>query len=176
MSVPVPKAKPVFSGIEALRPDTSGWNLVVKVVDAKVVVDKPARGPLKPQKVAECTVGDASGVVLLTARNEQVELMKPGSYVTLRNAKVDMFRGSMRLAVNQWGKMEPATGHSFEPKLDNNLSQVEFELIPVPQAEKPAAPAEAAAAAEGEAAPAAEAAAEEAAAEPAPAEEAPASS
>lgn len=31
MSVPVPKAKPVFSGIEALRPDTSGWNLVVKV-------------------------------------------------------------------------------------------------------------------------------------------------
>lgn len=158
----VPKQKPVFSGIEALRPDTSGWNLVVKVgclvgrgsggaagtaqggpgpargaptgapprlgaprsmrsdggmrwgwaarraglpppcggrapaaaapsrratgpahnltppfaaprqvVDAKVVVDKPARGPLKPQKVAECTVGDASGVVLLTARNEQ---------------------------------------------------------------------------------------------------------
>lgn len=42
-----------------------------QVVDAKVVVDKPARGPLKPQKVAECTVGDASGVVLLTARNEQ---------------------------------------------------------------------------------------------------------
>ncbi len=36
-----------------------------------MVVDKPARGPLKPQKVAECTVGDASGVVLLTARNEQ---------------------------------------------------------------------------------------------------------
>lgn len=29
--------------------------------------------------------------------------MKPGSYVTLRNAKVDMFRGSMRLAVNQVG-------------------------------------------------------------------------
>jgi hypothetical protein len=27
--------------------------------------------------------------------------MKPGSYVTLRNAKVDMFRSSMRLVVNQ---------------------------------------------------------------------------
>ncbi|PRW33839.1 Nucleic acid- OB-fold [Chlorella sorokiniana] len=170
------KQKPVFSGIEALRPDTSGWNLVVKVVDAKVVVDKPARGPLKPQKVAECTVGDASGVVLLTARNEQVELMKPGTYVTLRNAKVDMFRGSMRLAVNQWGKIEPASGHNFEPKLDNNLSLVEFELIPVPQPEKPAAAAEApAVAAEFEAAPAP--GGEEAAAEPAAAaEEAPASS
>lgn len=80
----------------------------------------------------------------------------------------------------QWGKIEPATGHSFEPKLDNNLSLVEFELIPVPQAEKPAAAAEAPAAAteaEFEAAPAPDAAAEEAAAEPAAAaEEAPASS
>ncbi len=27
----VPKQKPTFSGVEALRPDTSGWNLVVKV-------------------------------------------------------------------------------------------------------------------------------------------------
>ena len=149
-----------------------------------------------------------------------VELMKPGSYVTLRNAKIDMFRGSMRLAVNQargggaltglwvlvlrvvgvarqqsdmvpvavalrveagvrvphavphaacllappssatpaaahplvccappsahpalhcpppplllqWGKMEPASGQSFQPKADYNLSLVEYELIPV---------------------------------------------
>lgn len=32
-----------------------------------------------------------------------VDLAKPGSYLTLRNAKIDMFRGSMRLAVNQVG-------------------------------------------------------------------------
>jgi len=37
-----------------------------------------------------------------------VDLMKPGSYVTLRNAKVDMFRGSMRLAVNQVGRARGA--------------------------------------------------------------------
>jgi hypothetical protein len=43
----------------------------LQVVDVKVVVDKPARGPLKPQKVAECTVGDETGIILLTARNEQ---------------------------------------------------------------------------------------------------------
>ena len=34
-----------------------------------------------------------------------VELMKPGNWVTLRNAKVDMFRGSMRLVVNQVSKL-----------------------------------------------------------------------
>lgn len=35
--------------------------------------------------------------------------------------------------------MEAASGHSFEPKPDFNLSLVEFELVPVPQPEKPAA-------------------------------------
>ncbi|KAL4430586.1 hypothetical protein ABPG77_005826 [Micractinium sp. CCAP 211/92] len=145
---------PVFGKVEGLRPDTSGHNLVVKVIDAKLVVDKPARGALKPQRVAECTVGDETGCILLTARNEQVDLAKPGSYLTLRNAKIDMFRGSMRLAVNQWGKVEPASGHSFQPKADFNLSLVEYELVPVPQ--EVAAPAAAPAV---EDAPAAEAAA-----------------
>lgn len=119
------------------------------------MVDKPARGALKPQRVAECTVGDETGCILLTARNEQVDVAKPGSYLTLRNAKIDMFRGSMRLAVNQWGKVEPASGHSFQPKTDFNLSFVEYELVPVPQEVAAPAPVPAA-----EAAPEAEPAAD----------------
>ena len=39
-----------------------------------------------------------------------------GAYCTVHNAKVDMFRGSMRLVVDQWGSLEPATGARFEPK------------------------------------------------------------
>ena len=57
-----------------------------------MVVDKPARGPLKPQKVAECTVGDASGVVLLTARNEQGAL-----WVGLRLARCCSRAAAVRL-------------------------------------------------------------------------------
>lgn len=34
----------------------------------------------------------------------------------LRNARIDMFRGSMRLAVDQWGKIEETTG-DFTPKV-----------------------------------------------------------
>lgn len=32
--------------------------------------------------------------------------MEEGQYLTLRNAKIDMYKGSMRLAVNQWGVIE----------------------------------------------------------------------
>ena len=43
-----------------------------QVLDApKTVVDKPARAGVRPQKIMECLVGDASGVILFTARNEQ---------------------------------------------------------------------------------------------------------
>ena len=43
--------------------------------------------------------------------------MRPGSYMTLRNAKIDMLRGNMRLAVGLGGKIDQAPGGTaFEPK------------------------------------------------------------
>lgn len=57
--------------------------------------------------------------------------MKEGSTVTLRNAKIDMFKGSMRLAVDKWGRVEVAEPASFTVKEDNNLSLIEYELVNV---------------------------------------------
>ncbi|CAI7910563.1 unnamed protein product [Closterium sp. NIES-54] len=74
---------------------------------------------------------DETGVIVFTARNEQVDVLKEGATVNLRNAKIDMFRGSMRLAVDKWGLVEPTEDASFKPKEDNNLSLVEYELVNV---------------------------------------------
>lgn len=125
MATGIVKKKPVFTTVGALRPDTSGHNLTVKVglqssgsarscllcgcaaawhpaprgpapdwqprksgdalgtlllprclqvLGAKIVLDRPARPGGKPQRIAECTVGDATGIILFTARNEQGEL------------------------------------------------------------------------------------------------------
>ncbi|KAJ4972896.1 hypothetical protein NE237_006070 [Protea cynaroides] len=60
-----------------------------------------------------------------------VDLMKPDSTVILRNAKIDMFKGSMRLAVDKWGRVEVTEPASFTVKEDNNLSLVEYELVNV---------------------------------------------
>lgn len=60
-----------------------------------------------------------------------VDLMKVGATVTVRNAKIDMFKGSMRLAVDKWGRVEAAEPADFTVKEDNNLSLVEFELVTV---------------------------------------------
>jgi len=57
--------------------------------------------------------------------------MKEGSTVILRNAKIDMFKGSMRLAVDKWGRVEVTDAASFTVKEDNNLSLIEYELVNV---------------------------------------------
>jgi hypothetical protein len=45
-------------------------------------------------------------------------MAEKGRYLTLRNAKIDMYKGSMRLAVNTWGKCEICADHQdFELKV-----------------------------------------------------------
>jgi replication factor A1 len=74
--------------------------------------------------------------ILLFCDNEgcifyAVDLMKPEATVILRNAKIDMFKGSMRLAVDKWGRIEVTEPANFIVKEDNNLSLVEYELVNV---------------------------------------------
>jgi len=44
--------------------------------------------------------------------------MKPGTYLKLTNAKVDMVKATMRLAVNAFGKVELADASTdFQPNV-----------------------------------------------------------
>ena len=70
-------------------------------------------------------------IVLTTLSPPSVDLMKAGTTVILRNAKIDMFKGSMRLAVDKWGRVEVTEPAEFAVKEDNNLSLVEYELVNV---------------------------------------------
>jgi len=126
--------KPVFTKVDQLTPGSSGHNLVVKVLSAQLVLEKGRPdAPIRQMRIAECLVGDETGTILFTARNDQVDIMKQGTTIILRNAKIDMFRGSMRLAVNKWGRIEATEPADFVVKEDNNLSLVEYELVDVPE-------------------------------------------
>ncbi|XP_027361447.1 uncharacterized protein At4g28440-like [Abrus precatorius] len=122
--------KPVFTKVDQLRPGTSGHTLTVKVVNTKMVMQKGGSQP-RQMRIAECLVGDETGMIIFTARNDQVDLMKEGTTVILRNAKIDMFKGSMRLAVDKWGRVEVTEPANFTVKEDNNLSLIEYELVNV---------------------------------------------
>jgi len=117
--------------IEQLKPGSSGHNLILKVVSTQIVVDK-SRPDGSTIRVSEAIVGDHTGCITLTARNAQIDAVQPGSTIIVRNSKIDMFKGFMRLAVDKWGSVktapQPAT---FQVKTDNNLSNVEYELVTV---------------------------------------------
>ncbi|CAO1947417.1 unnamed protein product, partial [Urochloa humidicola] len=128
------RRQPTFTKVDQLRPGTHGHNLIIKVVDSKMVLQRGREGGPqgRQMRIAECLVGDETGIIVFTARNDQVDVMKPGASVELRNAKIDMFKGSMRLAVDKWGIVKAAESPAeFTVKEDNNLSLIEFELVTV---------------------------------------------
>uniref|UniRef100_A0A7R9VFT2 Single-stranded DNA binding protein Ssb-like OB fold domain-containing protein n=1 Tax=Chlamydomonas euryale TaxID=1486919 RepID=A0A7R9VFT2_9CHLO len=127
-----------ITSVDKLRPNAKGMSLIVKVVDAKVVVDR--KGPKGGSKIAECIVGDVTGAIVLQARDDQVDVAQPGAYIRLEGAKIDVFRGSMRLVVGKDGKVEVVEGEDFRPAVGNNMSLIEFEMVTLPTAgEQPSA-------------------------------------
>lgn len=75
------KRKPVFVKVDQLKPGTNGHTLTVKVISSKpvktTVNNKGVRSsmvlarPARPSLIAECLVGDETGSIIFTARNEQ---------------------------------------------------------------------------------------------------------
>jgi replication factor A1 len=82
---------------------------------------------------AECVVGDEQGVVDMLAINDQIDKVKVGEIITVRNglAKVLKETGRIKLIVDKWGKVETAQGVNIgNINLSNNISGVEYELVP----------------------------------------------
>ena len=81
---------------------------------------------------AECVVGDEHGVIDFQARDEQLDVVKEGATITIRNGFARVFRetGRIKLIVDKWGKIEPSAERVDKVHLANNLSAVEYELVP----------------------------------------------
>jgi len=126
---PIQLKKPIFKKVKDLEPETHGHNLHVKVIEVKPVLEKTRLDGSKVS-IAEAKVGDSTGCILLTCKNEQIPVVSVGSSVTIRNAKVAMYKNHMRLAVDQWGLIEASAQPLTETvDVDNNLSTVEYELV-----------------------------------------------
>ncbi|PIA55485.1 hypothetical protein AQUCO_00700049v1 [Aquilegia coerulea] len=116
--------------VNELRPGTNGFSITVKLVDCKIIKNATSRR-------AECLVGDETAMVVLTAKKKNVDLftnLKPGTTIILHNAKVELFKGSMRLLVDEpnGGRIEINTRPaSFSVKEDNNMSLIEWEKLVV---------------------------------------------
>lgn len=88
--------KPVFTKVDQLRPGTSGHNLTVKVVSANMVVQKgrPDGPQVRQMRIAECLIGDETGTILFTARNDQGMAFQCGLFMVYHIGFVCSFSSS----------------------------------------------------------------------------------
>ena len=80
---------------------------------------------------ADILVGDQYGCVYLVARNEQLDIIKEGSVITVRNCHANVVGEHLRLEVDKWGKIEVSKEQITTVNEKNNLSDVEYELVNV---------------------------------------------
>ena len=83
---------------------------------------------------ADCVVGDEHGCAVLIAKDGQLDVVKKGAYVTIRNAHANVVKEHMRIEIDRWAKVEVTADVVPKVKsinLSNNLSDIEYELVPV---------------------------------------------
>lgn len=72
-----------------------------------------------------------ANIVPIICAYDVVDLMEPGSILLLYGAEIQMYRGSMRLAVERSVQIIIAEPVEFVVCEDNNMSLTEYELVDV---------------------------------------------
>jgi len=99
--------------IADLKPESRKVNLLVKVIGVDEPRDIETRYGSK--HLAEATIADDSGSLIMTLWEEQVGTIEKGDVLQIENAYISLVRGTMRLNLGRYGKM-----HKLDEELEVN--------------------------------------------------------
>ena len=115
--------------VSEIRPGMKNIDVVVRVVEVFPVREDTSRKDGRTHRVEEVLVGDETGSVILSLWNDDVGRVREGDVIKIENGYTTVVRGSLRLNVGKYGKIEH-TDEEVEANLDNNLSDKE---VPMPK-------------------------------------------
>jgi replication factor A1 len=120
--------QPVDAKVGELSPQSRAVNVLAKVVSKTEVRNIAAGRDGEPHKVSDALVGDETGVVYLTLWDDNIEKVKEGDTITVKNGYINLFRGNMRLNVGRYGTLEIAEKEiGGEVNTENNVSNQVYE-------------------------------------------------
>jgi replication factor A1 len=122
--------KPVFITLKELKPGTH-VNMHVKVESVKVIRERRRYDSNSLSRVAECLVGDETGCVTLMAYDDQLNIVKEGACITIRNVHANVVKEHLRLEIDKWAKVEAGLVNVKSVNQSVNASTVEYELVTV---------------------------------------------
>lgn len=112
--------------VSELTPQSKRVNLTTRVIAKSEARDIPNRfGPAN--RVAEATVGDSSGTVIMSLWNDQIDTVEEGDTIQVLNGYVSLLRGHIRLNVGKYGRIVMADDEVTDVDEDVNLSDEEHE-------------------------------------------------
>lgn len=101
---------------------------VVKVMSKTEVREVTSRKDMSTHRVAEALVADDTGSIYLTLWDDVLDEVEEGQILNIKDAYVNLFRGSMRLNLGRYGSYDVLEETPFEDvNLDNNLSSKVFD-------------------------------------------------
>jgi len=112
--------------IKDLTPEAKQTNVLVKVVSIgeRRTIDSKFGGS---RQLAEATVGDETGTILLSLWEDQINQVNPGDVVLVDNGYVSLVRGHMRLNVGKYGSFQKSEQDIPEVNSSVDVSAQEFE-------------------------------------------------
>lgn len=121
--VPIAETKKVGE----LTPQSKNVNVLVKVVSIGEPKEIPNRFGGEPKRVAEATVGDETGTIILSLWQDQIGSVQENDVIQIENGYVSLVRGHMRLNVGKHGKMTKSDKEIPTVNSEVNLSDAEHE-------------------------------------------------
>ena len=123
--------KPTFITMNDVEP-SSRVTMHLRVHSVKIVRQRQRYDGEELNQVAECLVGDANGCCKMIATDSQLEVVKEGAAITIRNAHANVVKEHLRIEVDRWAKVEACKDKAPEKvNTSKNLSDVEYELVTV---------------------------------------------
>ena len=122
--------KPVFIAMDKLEPGTR-VNMHLRVHSINVIRERKRYDGGNLNRVAECIVGDEHGSVMLMAFDDQLNVIKVGSVITIRNAHANVVKEHLRIDVDRWAKVESSKEKVGKVNTVKNASEIEYELVSV---------------------------------------------
>ncbi|MHA1984729.1 MAG: single-stranded DNA-binding protein [Candidatus Hodarchaeales archaeon] len=107
--------------ISDLKPMEERFRLSFKVMKKSEIREVTSRNNDDTHRISDVTVSDETGSILLSAWDDDIELLEQGKFFKIENGYVNVYRDSLRLGRGKFGSFEPIE-EEFEVNETNNRS------------------------------------------------------
>ncbi len=112
--------------INEVRPNFRNVNIIAKILSIGETREINTRSGTK--KVAEATIGDETACALLSLWDDQIGQYHEGDVINIQNGYVSLVRGSIRLNIGKYGKMDVVDKTIENINTDENISDQIHEM------------------------------------------------